>query len=87
MQGYYLDLGMNKFGSRILETIYSGSDSTQQTKIVQELSEKLNQLESVHCGFIISKKFNVAVYKQSPSRWQNKKNSQNKTQQLFKGII
>lgn len=85
-QGYYLDLAMNKFGSRILEVIYNAADMTQRTKIVQELSEKLNQLESVHCGFIISKKFNVAVYKQNPGRWQSKR-SQNTAQKLFKGII
>lgn len=85
-EGYYLELALNKFGSRILEVIYNAADMTQRTKIVQELSEKLNQLESVHCGFIISKKFNVAVYKQSPSRWQSKRN-QNTAQKLFKGII
>lgn len=85
-EGYYLELALNKFGSRILEVIYNAADMTQRTRIVQELSEKLNQLESVHCGFIISKKFNVAVYKQSPSRWQSKR-SQNTAQNLFKGIL
>lgn len=86
-EGYYLDLAMNKFGSRILEVVYNAADMTQRTKIVQELSEKLNQLESVHSGFIISKKFHVAVYKQSPSRWQAKKTGQNTAQNLFKGIL
>lgn len=86
-EGYYLELAMNKFGSRILEVLYGAADLTQRTKIVQELSEKQNQLESVHCGFIISKKFNVDVYKQSPSRWQSKKTGHNTAQNLFKGII
>lgn len=85
-EGYYLELAMNKFGSRILEVLYEAADMTQRTKIVQELSEKLNQLESSNCGFIISKKFNVAVYKQNPGRWQAKR-TQNTAQKLFKGIL
>lgn len=85
--GEYLDLATNKFGSRILEKLYQHSDLSQQSRIVHELAAKLNQLESVHCGFIISKKFKVGVYKQNPSRWENVKDSQNTVEKLFKDII
>ncbi|XP_055692898.1 uncharacterized protein LOC129795537 [Lutzomyia longipalpis] len=67
--GFFIDLAINKFGSRSIERLFEASSSELRCKIIAELAEKINKLQSTPFGFIVSKKLHVAEYKQNAKRW------------------
>ncbi|XP_059622766.1 nucleolar protein 9 [Phlebotomus argentipes] len=69
LQNFYIDLAVNKFGSRTVERLFEASAPEVRQRIVAELTEKMNKLQSTQFGFIVSKKLHVEEFKQSQKRW------------------
>ncbi|GAB0099542.1 Nucleolar protein 9 [Sergentomyia squamirostris] len=69
LQGFLVDMATGKFGSRCLERLFEASSDDQRSRIVAELAEKINKMQSTQFGFIVSKKLRVMDFKQNPKRW------------------
>lgn len=86
MQGTYLDLAISKGGSRAFEALFEFANDKQKDRMMTEISQK-NQLESTLFGRIISLKYRVEVYNQSPVRWKAEFGRKNKVENIFKDIV
>lgn len=87
LNGSYLEMAMSKHGSRAVEKLFDASTDSQKIRIVKELAEKLNQLNSTPTGRLINYKFRVETYKLSPAQWKAAFNKENKAVKLFKDIM
>lgn len=87
MNGTFLDLAISTHGSRAVEAMFAASGDNQKTRIVKELSEKLNQLKGCPSGRLLNYRFHVETYVLSPTTWKASFNKENKVQKLFKDII
>lgn len=87
MNGTFLDLAISTHGSRAVEAMFAASGDNQKTRIVKELSEKLNQLKGCPSGRLLNYKFHVETYALSPTTWKASFNKETKVQKLFKDII
>ncbi|CAG4968955.1 unnamed protein product [Colias eurytheme] len=65
LKGCYQTLAMSQYGSRAFEKIYEASSNEQKIKIMAELSDKSNLLNSTVCGRLIATKLDVATFKLS----------------------
>lgn len=87
MNGTFLDMATSTHGSRAVEAMFAVSGDNQKTRIVKELSEKLNQLKGCPSGRLLNYKFHVETYVLSPAQWKASFNKESKVQKLFKDII
>lgn len=87
MNGTFLDLAVSTHGSRAVEAMFGASGDNQKTRIVKELSEKLNQLKGCPSGRLLNYRFHVETYALSPTTWKASFNKESKVQKLFKDII
>lgn len=71
LEGMYMKMAVSKSGSHVLEKFYNLSTETQKEMIVQELAERVNQLNGCVPGRIINFKFNVETYAKNPNQWKN----------------
>ncbi|CAF4860604.1 unnamed protein product [Pieris macdunnoughi] len=80
LKGCYQTLAMSQHGSRAFEKIYESASNEQKVKIMAELSEKSNLLNSTNFGRLIATKLDVAGFKLSQNKWEqsNLKKSDNK---------
>ncbi|XP_047505968.1 nucleolar protein 9 [Pieris napi] len=80
LKGCYQTLAMSQHGSRAFERIYESASNEQKVKIMAELSEKSNLLNSTNFGRLIATKLDVAGFKLSQNKWEqsNLKKSDNK---------
>lgn len=69
LEGMYLKMALSKAGSHVLEKFYNQSSDTHKEVIVQELSERVNQLNGCVSGRIIAYKFSVDAYARNKNQW------------------
>lgn len=69
LEGMYLKMALSKAGSHVLEKFYNQSSDTQKEVIVEELSERVNQLNGCVSGRIIAYKFSVEAYARNKNQW------------------
>ncbi|XP_038218493.1 nucleolar protein 9 [Zerene cesonia] len=70
LKGCYQTLAMSQYGSRAFDKIYEAASDEQKIKIMAELSEKCNLLNSTACGRLIAAKLDVAAFKLSQKKWE-----------------
>lgn len=87
LNGCYLEMAMSRHGSRAVEKLFDAGNDGQKIRIVKELAEKLNQLNSSPTGRLLNYKFRVDTYKLSPAQWKAAFNKENKAEKLFKDLI
>lgn len=87
MDGCYLPMAISKNGSWALEKLFEAAIGPQKIRIVKELSEKQNQLNSTPFGRVINQKFHIDKYRLSPDQWQASFNKESKVEKLFKDIL
>jgi len=71
LEGMYMKMAISKNGSHVLEKFYNSSQDAQKEAIVQELSERVNQLNGCVSGRIINYKFSVETYARNVNQWKN----------------
>ncbi|XP_049879941.1 nucleolar protein 9 isoform X2 [Pectinophora gossypiella] len=80
LKGYYQKLALSQYGSRAFEQIFETCSPEQRVKIMTEISDKSNLLNSTQYGRVIATKLDVATFKQSQKQWEetwkNKKNKE-----------
>lgn len=86
-QGCFSDLAMSKHGSRAFEQIWEKSPKGQQNKMMNELVQKVGLLMGSDIGRIIGIKYNVELYKRSPTDWEQLSRKQTNLKQMFSDII
>ncbi|XP_073846886.1 nucleolar protein 9 [Musca autumnalis] len=88
LEGYYVDLAITKFGSRVVESCFAAALEPQKARIVKELAEKSNMLKGSPFGKLVSTKLRVDTYRLSAEQWKaSLKKKESKAQELFKDII
>ncbi|XP_065369297.1 nucleolar protein 9 [Calliphora vicina] len=88
LEGFYVDLAITKFGSRVVESCFAAAHETQKPKIVKELADKSNKLKGSPFGKLINHKLRVDTYRLSAEQWKaSLQQKESKAQQLFKDII
>ncbi|CAB3229303.1 unnamed protein product [Arctia plantaginis] len=70
LKGYYQKLALSQYGSRALEQVFTVATLEQKLKIMAELSDKSNLLNSTNFGRLIATKLDVATYKLSQKKWE-----------------
>ncbi|KNC24191.1 hypothetical protein FF38_02207 [Lucilia cuprina] len=88
LEGFYIDLAITKFGSRVVESCFEAAQEAQKAKIVKELADKSNKLKGSPFGKLINYKLRVDTYRLSADQWKSSiQQKGSKAQQLFKDII
>lgn len=87
MNGCYLQMAISKHGSWAVEKMFGCASDAQKSRIVKELSENPNQLNSTPFGRLLNHKFHVDTYRLSPEQWRAASNKGNKVDRLFKDIL
>lgn len=87
MNGCYLQMAISKHGSWAVEKMFGCASDAQKMRIVKELSENPNQLNSTPFGRLLNHKFHVDTYRLSPEQWRASFNKENKVDRLFKDIL
>ncbi|KAM7341862.1 nucleolar protein 9 [Cochliomyia hominivorax] len=88
LEGFYVDLAITKFGSRVIESCFGAAQDGQKSKIVKELAAKSNMLKGSQFGKVINSKLRVDTYRLSADQWKaSLQKKESKAQQLFKDII
>lgn len=87
LDGCYLTLAMSKNGSWAMEKLFEAALGQQKVRIVKELSEKQNQLNSTPFGRVINQKLHIDKYRLSPDQWQAAFNKESKVEKLFKDLL
>lgn len=87
MKGTFSDLAMSKYGSRAFEHIWEKSNKGQQSKIMNELVQNVGPLMGSDIGRIIGIKYNVELYKRSPTDWEQLSQKQSNIKKMFDDII
>ncbi|XP_075985399.1 nucleolar protein 9 [Anticarsia gemmatalis] len=70
LKGYYQQLALSQYGSRAFEQVFAVATMEQKLKIMTELSDKSNLLNSTNYGRLIATKLDVATYKLSQKKWE-----------------
>lgn len=86
-QGTFQELAISKHGSRALEKIFFASATEQKVKIMEELSNKSQILNSTMFGQVILTKLKVELYKKSFHNWKSAIEKEEKTKDIFKDIL
>lgn len=86
-QGTFQELAISKHGSRALEKIFFASATEQKVKIMEELSNKSQILNSTMFGQVILTKLKVELYKKSFHNWKSAIEKEEKTKDIFKDIV
>lgn len=84
---HYTELATDKFGSRVLETMFEGASEGQKIKIASELSDNKAKIASHFIGKFIFANFRLETFKLSQEQWKKAINKAEKSKKLFKGII
>ncbi|XP_037948426.1 nucleolar protein 9 [Teleopsis dalmanni] len=88
LDGFYIDLAITKFGSHVVENLFSAAQEAQKIRIVKELAEKSNMLKSTPFGRLLYNKLRVETYRLSSTQWKaGLTQKANKAEKLFKDII
>ncbi|XP_077302700.1 nucleolar protein 9 [Arctopsyche grandis] len=87
LKGTFQDFATAKYGSRALEKIFSMSAIEQKVKIMEELSNKSQILNSTMFGQLILTKLKVELYKKSFQNWKASLDKEEKTKSAFKDIL
>lgn len=87
LDGCYLTFAMSKNGSWALEKLFEAAIGQQKIRIVKELSDKQNQLNSTPFGRVINQKLHIDKYRLSPDQWQTSFNKESKVEKLFKDFL
>lgn len=88
IEGFYVDLAITKFGSRVVESCFAAAHESQKAKIVKELADKINMLKGSPFGKLINHKLRVDTYRLSAEQWKTSlQKKESKAQQLFKDLI
>lgn len=64
-------MAISKHGSRALESLFKMSTMEFKVKIMEELSNKSQLLNSSMFGTLIAQKLNVELYKKSFNSWKS----------------
>ncbi|CAH0597091.1 unnamed protein product [Chrysodeixis includens] len=81
LKGYYQKIALSQYGSRAFEKIFEVASPEQKVKIMTELADKSNLLNSTTYGRLIATKLDVATFKLSQKKWEEswkKKDKDNK---------
>ncbi|KAJ2938927.1 hypothetical protein O0L34_g17738 [Tuta absoluta] len=78
LKGYYQKLALSQYGSRAFEQIFQACSQEQRIKIMTELSDKSNLLNSTQYGRLIATKLDVATFKLSQKNWEEAWKKKNK---------
>ncbi|XP_035452286.2 nucleolar protein 9 [Spodoptera frugiperda] len=81
LKGYYQKLVLSQYGSRAFEQVFQVASLEQKVKIMTELSDKSNLLNSTQYGRLVANKLDVETFKLSQKKWEEtwkKKEIQNK---------
>ncbi|XP_030032211.2 nucleolar protein 9 [Manduca sexta] len=70
VKGYYQRLALSQYGSRAFEKIFEVASPEQKVKIMTEISEKSNLLNSTAYGRLIATKLDVETFKVSQKKWE-----------------
>ncbi|XP_013109042.2 nucleolar protein 9 [Stomoxys calcitrans] len=88
LEGFYVDLAITKFGSRVIESCFAAASEPQKARIVKELADKSNMLKGTPFGKLIYHKLRVETYRLSADQWKaSLQQKESKVTQLFKDII
>ncbi|XP_054739383.1 uncharacterized protein LOC129245325 [Anastrepha obliqua] len=89
MDGFYVDLAITKFGSRVVESCFAAAQESQKSHIVKELADKVNMLKGTPFGRLLYNKFRVETFRLSATQWKASlhANKEQKVDKLFKDII
>ncbi|XP_073948705.1 nucleolar protein 9-like [Choristoneura fumiferana] len=72
LKGYYQTLALSQHGSRALERIFDAASLEQKVKIMTEMSDKSNLLNSTKFGRLVAAKLDVEGFKASQKKWEEK---------------
>ncbi|CAH2097326.1 unnamed protein product [Euphydryas editha] len=70
LKGYYQKLALSQHGSRAFEQIFEAASPEQKVKIMTEISDKSNLLNSTNYGRLIATKLDVNTFKVSQKKWE-----------------
>lgn len=90
LEGFYMELAVSKFGSRVVEQCFSAASQEQQkVRIIKELADRHNMLKGSPFGRLLYNKFRIETYKLSPEQWRSSLNQKESkgAAALFKDIL
>lgn len=87
MNGCFLEMAISRNGSWAVEKFFNAAGDSQKARIVKELVEKQNQLNSSPSGRCLNFKLHVDLYRLSPEQWRSSFNKESRAEKLFKGIL
>lgn len=87
LKGFYQQLAMSQYGSRAFEVIFKTASPEQQIKIMTEVADKGQILNSTMYGRVIAAKYNVELFNVSADRWKAAQQKSEKNNNMFKDII
>ncbi|XP_061723870.1 nucleolar protein 9 [Cydia pomonella] len=72
LKGYYQTLALSQHGSRALERIFEAASRDQKVRIMAELADKSNLLNSTKFGRVVAAKLDVEGFKKGQKQWEQK---------------
>ncbi|XP_052743504.1 nucleolar protein 9 [Bicyclus anynana] len=75
LKGFYQKMALSQYGSRAFEKVFEVASLEQKVKIMTELSDKSNLLNSTNCGRLIAAKLDVATFKTSQKQWEKSRSN------------
>jgi len=87
LKGQFVNLACNKHGSRTMDTLWNHSGLKQRQTIVEELSTKLDILNSNKFGKFVVQRFYVPIFRRSRDDWKDVVEKKNKVGDMFADII
>ncbi|CAG9571088.1 unnamed protein product [Danaus chrysippus] len=70
LKGYYQNMAISQYGSRAFEQIFEAASMEQKVKIMKEMSDKSNLLNTTSYGRLIATKFDISTFKTSQKKWE-----------------
>ncbi|OWR41695.1 hypothetical protein KGM_213376 [Danaus plexippus plexippus] len=70
LKGYYQNMAISQYGSRAFEQVFEAASMEQKVKIMKEMSDKSNLLNTTSYGRLIATKLDISTFKASQKKWE-----------------
>ncbi|XP_013201009.2 nucleolar protein 9 [Amyelois transitella] len=70
LKGHYQKLALSQYGSRAFEQLFQAASDEQKLKMMAEISDKSNLLNSTPFGRLVAGKLDVETFKLSQKKWE-----------------
>ncbi|KAE8588556.1 hypothetical protein XENTR_v10022611 [Xenopus tropicalis] len=87
LRGHCMQLACNKYGSRVLDRMWTASTLGVKEEIAQQLVEKLHQLQNDPVGHHIARNFALTHFVKRRKDWEEHQLGENKRRKMFSEIL